>query len=149
MSEGGSTGVGKGGKLQGRYPEEGIASIQYIHKPSDNASLAIDTLLLQMNNGEQVYIINSVYCCLSGGSVHNREPERSQPGNHLVSYLRVHPYICSALTPVLEGSGWESPPIATERYERRPCFCRVRCTCRSSDLFYYLSKTDSWWEHVR
>ena len=40
--------------------------VSSIHKPSDNASLAIDTLLLQMNNGEQVYIINSVYC-LSGG----------------------------------------------------------------------------------
>ena len=30
---------------------------------------------------------------------------------------------------------WESPPIPTERYERRPCFCRVCCTCRSSDCF--------------
>ena len=46
-----------------------LASIQYIHKPSHNAALAIDSLLLQMKNIEQVplvYIINSVYC-LSGG----------------------------------------------------------------------------------
>ena len=64
LSEEGREHWSKGGKRQGRYPEEGIG--QYIHKPSDNASLAIDTLLLQMNNGEQVYIINSVYC-LSGG----------------------------------------------------------------------------------
>ena len=55
LSEEGREHGSKGGKLQGRYPEEDIwASIQYIHKPSDNASLAIDTLLLQMNNGEQV-----------------------------------------------------------------------------------------------
>ena len=46
-----------------------LTSIQYIHKPSHNAALAIDSLLLQMKNIEQVplvYIINSVYC-LSGG----------------------------------------------------------------------------------
>ena len=43
-----------------------LASIQYIHKPSHKAALAIDTMLLQMKNSEQVYIINSVYC-LSGG----------------------------------------------------------------------------------
>ena len=29
---------------------------------------------------------------------------------------------------------WESPPIPTERYERRLCFCRIHCTCRSSDF---------------
>ena len=33
----------------GHWPE-----IQYIHKPSHNAALAIDTLLLQMKNSEQV-----------------------------------------------------------------------------------------------
>ena len=32
---------------------------------------------------------------------------------------------------------WESPPIPTERYERRPCFCRIRWTCRSSDLLLF------------
>ena len=32
---------------------------------------------------------------------------------------------------------WESPPIPTERYERRPCFCRIRCTCRSSDFLLF------------
>ena len=30
---------------------------------------------------------------------------------------------------------WESPPIPTERYARRPCLGRFRCTCRSSDFF--------------
>ena len=43
----------KGGILR-----RALASIQYIHKPSHKAALAIDTLLLQ--------IINYVYC-LSGG----------------------------------------------------------------------------------
>ena len=33
---------------------------------------------------------------------------------------------------------WESHPIPTERYERRPCFCRVRCTCRSSDFLLFV-----------
>ena len=36
---------------------------------------------------------------------------------------------------------WESPPIPNERYEIR---VRIRCTCRSSDFFYYSSKTDLW-----
>ena len=56
LSEEGREHGSKGGKLQGRYPEEGIGQypVYYIHKPSDNASLAIDTLLLQMNYGEQV-----------------------------------------------------------------------------------------------
>ena len=55
LSEEGREHGSKGGKLQGRYPEEGIGQYPvYIHKPSDNASLAIDILLLQMNNGEQV-----------------------------------------------------------------------------------------------
>ena len=31
-----------------------LASIQYIHKPSHNAALAIDTLLLQVKNSEHV-----------------------------------------------------------------------------------------------
>ena len=39
----------KGGTLR-----RALASIQYIHKPSHNAALAIDTLLLQMKNSEQV-----------------------------------------------------------------------------------------------
>ena len=53
----------KGGILR-----RALASIQYIHKQSHNAALAIDTLLLQMKNSEQVSIINYVYC-LSGGRV--------------------------------------------------------------------------------
>ena len=47
-----------------------LYSIRYVHKPSHNAELAIDTLLLQMKNSDceqvLVYITNSVYC-LSGG----------------------------------------------------------------------------------
>ena len=45
----------KGGKLQGRYPEEGTGQYTVytcIHKPSHNAALAIDTLLLQMKNSD-------------------------------------------------------------------------------------------------
>ena len=38
-----------------------LASIQYIHKPSHNAALALETLILQMKNSEQVYILN-MYC---------------------------------------------------------------------------------------
>ena len=34
-----------------------MASIQYIHKPSHNAALAIDSLLLQMKNSEQVPLV--------------------------------------------------------------------------------------------
>ena len=46
-SKGTREGNFKGGIL--RMP---LASIQYIHKPSHNAALAIDTLLLQMKNSE-------------------------------------------------------------------------------------------------
>ena len=41
------------GKLQGRYPDRELASIQYIHKPSHNAALALETSV-QMTNSEQV-----------------------------------------------------------------------------------------------
>ena len=39
---------------------------------------------------------------------------------------------------------WESPNVPTERYERRPCLCSFRCTCRSR-ILYYSPKTDLWW----
>ena len=43
----------QGRVIQGRYPEEDTG--QYtVHKPSHNAALSIDTLLLQMKNCEQV-----------------------------------------------------------------------------------------------
>ena len=57
------------GNFKGGILRLALASIQYIHKPSHNAALAIDSVLLQMKNSEQVplvYIINSVYC-LAGG----------------------------------------------------------------------------------
>ena len=54
------------GNVKGGILRRALASIQYIHKPSHNAALAIDTLLLQMKNSEQVYIINYVYCFSSG-----------------------------------------------------------------------------------
>ena len=57
-------GMEQGRVIQGRYPEEDTG--QYTHKPSHNAALSIDTLLLQMKNSEHVYIKNDVYC-LSGG----------------------------------------------------------------------------------
>ena len=60
MSKGAREGNFKGGILR-----RALASIQYIHKPSQNEALAIVTLLLQMKNSKQVSIINSVYC-LSG-----------------------------------------------------------------------------------
>ena len=77
-----------------------LASIHYIHKPSHNAALALETLILQMKNSEQVYILNlycdTSYCIvcqvddmiLCDGnygmfacgmdSVHTREPERNR-----------------------------------------------------------------------
>ena len=49
MTDGGRgarAGGGHGGrKLQGRYPDRELASIQYIHKPSLNAALALETLV--------------------------------------------------------------------------------------------------------
>ena len=39
-------GAKEGRKLQGRYPEEGKTSVQYIHKPFHNAALGLDTLVL-------------------------------------------------------------------------------------------------------
>ena len=54
MGRGARAGEGReGGKLQGRYPDRELASIQYIHKPSHNAALALDTLV-QMKSSEQV-----------------------------------------------------------------------------------------------
>ena len=50
-------GGGKGtmeGNFKGRILRKALTSIQYIHKPSHNAALAIDTLLLQMKKSEQV-----------------------------------------------------------------------------------------------
>ena len=44
----------KGGNVKGGTLMRTQASIQYIHKPSHNATLAIDTLVLQMKNSEQV-----------------------------------------------------------------------------------------------
>ena len=42
------------GNYKGGILRRALASIQYIHKPSHNAALVIDTLLLQMKNSEQV-----------------------------------------------------------------------------------------------
>ena len=51
--KGGSTRV-REGNFKGGILKRAYASSQYIHKPSDNASLAIDTLLLQIKNREHV-----------------------------------------------------------------------------------------------
>ena len=42
------------GNFKGGILRRALASIKYIHKPSRNAAHAIDTLLLQMKNSEQV-----------------------------------------------------------------------------------------------
>ena len=42
------------GNFKGGILRRALVSIQYIHKPSRNAAHAIDTLLLQMKNSEQV-----------------------------------------------------------------------------------------------
>ena len=61
-ASGGGIERGMEGKPGGGISMRTLASIQYIHKPSHNGALAIDTLLFQMKNSEQVYIINYVYC---------------------------------------------------------------------------------------
>ena len=47
-------GGGKGGQFKAGILRRTLVSIQYIHKPSHNAALSIDTLLLQMKTSEQV-----------------------------------------------------------------------------------------------
>ena len=42
------------GNFKGGILRRVLASIKYIHKPSHNAALSIDTLLLQMKNSEQL-----------------------------------------------------------------------------------------------
>ena len=52
-------------------------------------------------------------------------------------YKRRDPYFLYYL--LRKGSGssrlWESPPIPSERYKRRPCLCRIWCTCLSRIFF--------------
>ena len=60
----GASGEGEQGRdenFKGGIPMRALASvrIQYIHKPFHNAALGLETLVLQMKNSEQVYIINS------------------------------------------------------------------------------------------
>ena len=55
--EGGSKGERK---LQGRYPEEGTGQCTVYSQTTNNAALGLETLVLQMTNSEQVYIINCV-----------------------------------------------------------------------------------------
>ena len=42
------------GNFKGGILRRALASIQYIHKPSHNAALALETLVLQMKNSEPV-----------------------------------------------------------------------------------------------
>ena len=44
----------EGGAREGNFKGDILRRALYIHKPSHNATLAIDTLLLQMKNSEQV-----------------------------------------------------------------------------------------------
>ena len=63
-SKGGRKGGRDGGKLQGRYPEEDTG--QYtVHKSTHNEALALETLVLQMKNSEQVYKL----CIMMRGNV--------------------------------------------------------------------------------
>ena len=39
---------------------------------------------------------------------------------------------------------WTSPPVPIERYDFRPCLC-VFVARFDRRIFYYSSKTDSWW----
>ena len=62
--EGGREGPRKGSKggketsrevsRGGHWPRRALASVQYIHKPSHNAAIGLETLVLQMRNSEQV-----------------------------------------------------------------------------------------------
>ena len=45
---------GREGNFKGGILRRALASIQYIHKPSHNAGLALETLVLQMKNNELV-----------------------------------------------------------------------------------------------
>ena len=51
---------GKQGNFKGGILRRALA----IHKPSHNAALTLETLVLQMKNSEQVNIINSVLRCV-------------------------------------------------------------------------------------
>ena len=53
-ASGGGIERGREENFKGGILMRALASIQYIHKPSHNAALAIDTLLLQMKSSEQV-----------------------------------------------------------------------------------------------
>ena len=50
----GGEGRGEGANFTGGILMRELASIQYIHKPSHNAALALETLVLQIRNSEQV-----------------------------------------------------------------------------------------------
>ena len=47
-------------------------------------------------------------------------------------YKRVDPYLWTELASVLEGS------VSRRRHPRRPCLCRIRCTCRSSNFLLFI-----------
>ena len=62
LSEKGREQVGKGSKEGTKTSREvsrgGHRPVYSIHKPFHNAALGLETLVLQMKNSEQVYIIN-------------------------------------------------------------------------------------------
>ena len=45
---------GREGNFKGGIPRRALASVQYIHKPSHNATFGLETLVLQMKNSEHV-----------------------------------------------------------------------------------------------
>ena len=50
----GEGGEGRTANFTGGIPRRELASIQYIHKPSHNAALALETLVLKIKNSEHV-----------------------------------------------------------------------------------------------
>ena len=56
----GALGEGEQGReenVKGGIPRRAQASVQYIYKPFHNAALGLETLVLQMENSEQVSIL--------------------------------------------------------------------------------------------
>ena len=61
--EGMKQGEGEQGReenFKGGIPRREQASVQCIHEPFHNAAFGLETLVLQMKNSDQAYIINSV-----------------------------------------------------------------------------------------
>ena len=74
------------------------------------------------------------------GQVHNREPGRNRATTSSILKESIDPYLWTELDPVVEGSGSRCRHLLspTERYDRLPGLCRIRCTFRSSDYLLFV-----------